>query len=141
MEKKYFFINKKAIKIKLKKTNIENLYIKKEIRNLLKHPIFFMQTVFPVIMILLTIIFIGNTLIPVFNNILENDQTLSRELATIDFNSELIVVILGILQVLFSISNLSITAVSRDGRDAVFWKYIPLDLYKQFKCKNVLQLC
>ena len=138
--KKVFFINKKAIKIKLKKTNIENLYIKKEIRNLLKHPIFFMQTVFPVIMILLTIIFIGNTLIPVFNNILENDQTLSRELATIDFNSELIVVILGILQVLFSISNLSITAVSRDGRDAVFMKYIPLDLYKQFKCKNVLQI-
>lgn len=138
--KKVFFINKKAIKIKLKKTNIENLYIKKEIKNLLKHPIFFMQTVFPVIMILLTIIFIGNTLIPVFNNILENDQTLSRELATIDFNSELIVVILGILQVLFSISNLSITAVSRDGRDAVFMKYIPLDLYKQFKCKNVLQI-
>ena len=133
--------NSKKLKIKkLRSKNVGKLYIKKELKNLLKHPVFFMQTVFPVIMVLLTIIFIGNTFIPALNVSLQSSITVSEELSVIDFNSELICVVLGILQVLFSISNLSITAVSRDGKEAAFMKYIPLDLYKQFKYKSVLQI-
>ncbi len=40
---------------------------------------------------------------------------------------------------MFSISNISLTAISREGKNAIFSKYIPLDLYKQFLYKNVLQ--
>ncbi len=136
--KKNNICNKKNIEIR--NTKISIAYIKKELKNLIKHPSFFMQTVFPVIMITVTIIILGNILIPILRSTIQSDQTIMEELNKFSFSSEFIFIILGILQVIFSISNLSITAISRDGRDAIFIKYVPLNLYKQFIYKNVLQI-
>ena len=131
---------KKEVKIGNKNNKTWKSYVKKEIKMLFKKPIFFMQTVFPVIMILVTIIMIANVFIPAIDVAIESDETIKEGLASLEFNSEMICVILGILQCLFSISSISLTAISREGKNAIFIKYIPVSYYRQFLYKNVLQV-
>ena len=133
-------VEKKKVKIENKNSKIWKSYIKKEMKMLLKKPVFFMQTVFPVIMILVTMIMIANVFIPAIDVAIESDETIKAGLASLEFNSEMICVILGILQCLFSLSSISLTAISREGKNAIFMKYIPVSYYKQFLYKNVLQV-
>ena len=133
-------VEKKEVKIGNKNNKTWKSYVKKEIKMLFKKPIFFMQTVFPVIMILVTIIMIANVFIPAIDVAIESDETIKEGLASLEFNSEMICVILGILQCLFSISSISLTAISREGKNAIFIKYIPVSYYRQFLYKNVLQV-
>lgn len=49
----------------------------------------------------------------------------------------IVAIILGITQFLAMMNYISITAVSRDGTSAVFIKYIPLSLYRQFLYKSI----
>ena len=44
------------------------------------------------------------------------------------------------MQILFTLSNISITAISREGKNAILMKYIPVSLYKQFIYKNIPQI-
>ena len=132
---------KKPVKIKSKKNNTGKLYIEKEIKMLFKNPIFFVQTAFPVIMILISIIMIANVMIPILDTTIQNsEETIKQTLYSMEFNSEMICVILGVLQVIFSLSSLSLTAISREGKNAIFMKYIPISYYKQFLYKNILQI-
>ena len=108
---------------------------------LFKNPIFFVQTAFPVIMILISIIMIANVMIPILDTTIQNsEETIKQTLYSMEFNSEMICVILGVLQVIFSLSSLSLTAISREGKNAIFMKYIPISYYKQFLYKNILQI-
>lgn len=132
---------KKPVKIKSKKNNTGKSYIEKEIKMLFKNPIFFVQTAFPVIMILISIIMIANVMIPILDTTIQNsEETIKQTLYSMEFNSEMICVILGVLQVIFSLSSLSLTAISREGKNAIFMKYIPISYYKQFLYKNILQI-
>ena len=131
---------KKIKKLKVKKLNKGKSYIKKEIKMLFRRPTFFMQTVFPVIFILISAILIVSLLIPLIDNAIQSDENIKESLSKLTFNIEMACYILIGLQVLFSISNLSLTAISREGKDALFMKYIPVDLYKQFRYKNILQI-
>ena len=139
-KRKWSLSHKKKNVIKTRKNKIGLDYIKKEIKMLFKQPIFFMQTIFPVIMILVSIIIIANLLIPTMDSVIQSDETIRESFASMDFNTEMICVILGILQCVFSLSNLSLTAISREGKSAIFVKYIPISYYKQFLYKNVLQV-
>ncbi len=133
--------NRKKINMETRKErNIALEYIRKEIKNLFRNSIFFIQTVLPVIILIVSIINIGVFVISVINLAAESDSQIRDTLNNISFDFEMICVILSALQVLFSISGISLTAVSREGRDAIFIKYIPIDLYKQFIYKNVLQV-
>ena len=60
-------------------------------------------------------------------------------ISKLTINTEVVCYILIALQVAFSISNISLTAISREGKDALFIKYIPISLYKQFLYKNIPQ--
>lgn len=134
-KKKNYSVNKRD----LKQRRIAKSYINKELKTLLRHPIFFMQCIFPILIILFTIIMAGTVFSPIINEILK-DEEISNVLSNLSFNAEILCYILIVLQVLFSISNISLTAISREGRDAILMKYIPIDLYKQFLYKNVLQI-
>ena len=96
-----------------------------------------MQTIYPICMmmimfIILTIYFkIG---------IIEKNQELSDLLGEMHLTIEGVCIILGIIQVLCSMVSISITAISRQGSNAIFMKYIPISLYKQFLLKNVPQI-
>jgi ABC-2 type transport system permease protein len=135
--------NKKRKKIKIEKNTKYNkkwkAYIKKELKMLIREPIFFMQCVFPVIMILFTFITLIIVLLPAINEILQ-DETIQDSLQNLSFNTEAVCDILIVLQVLFSISNISLTAISREGKNALFIKYIPIELYQQFLYKNIPQI-
>ena len=112
-------------------------YVKNDFKNFIKNAIFFMQTIYPICMtmimfIILTIYFkIG---------IIEKNQELSGLLGEMSLTIEGVCLILGIIQVLCSMVSISITAISRQGSNAIFMKYIPIHLYKQFLLKNVPQL-
>ena len=49
-------------------------------------------------------------------------------------------IIIGIIQVIFTLSSLSLTAISRYGKNATFFKYIPIKFKTQFRLKNVPQI-
>ena len=131
---------RKQVEIKSRKTKVGRQYIKKEFKMLFKQPIFFMQTVFPVIMVLISVIMITNVLIPIIDSGIQNNETIREQIGSLNFTTEVICVILGVLQCMFSLSSISLTAISREGKSAIFMKYIPVSYYKQFLYKNVVQV-
>jgi ABC-2 type transport system permease protein len=98
-----------------------------------------MQCIFPVIIFWVATIVCLVIIIPSLNNILQAEE-IQSELNAIKFNSEIVCIILGALQVLYTMTNISLTAISRDGKDALFIKYIPVELYKQFVYKALPQI-
>ena len=58
----------------------------------------------------------------------------------ISVDLSVICLILGIIQLVFSLSSISISAISREGKNAIFMKIIPIDFYKQFLYKSVPQI-
>lgn len=131
---------RKQVEIKSRKIKVGRQYIKKEFKMLFKQPIFFMQTVFPVIMVLISVVMITNVLIPVIDSAIQDNETIREQIGSLNFTTEVICVILGILQCMFSLSSISLTAISREGKSAIFMKYIPVSYYKQFLYKNVVQV-
>ena len=97
-----------------------------------------MQCVFPVISLLITAVIFVVGIYPVVLKAMEDEQFKSA-IENFAINTEIICDILIVLQVLFSISNISLTAISREGKNAYFIKYIPIKFYKQFIYKNVPQ--
>lgn len=139
-KKKFNLSKKRQVKILDRKVKLGKEYLKKELIMLSKQPIFFMQTVLPVIIVLISIIMLANVLIPAIDSTIEENDTIKNSIASLEFNSEMICVILGILQCLFSLSSISVTAISRDGKNAIFMKYIPVSYYRQFLYKNLIQI-
>ena len=131
-------INTININKKSKSKNIAKAYIFKELKLLIKNPTFFMQCIFPVIMLLVSCIILVFRIYPVILQAMEDDS-IKQAIESLTFNSEVVCDILIALQVMFSISNISLTAISREGKDALFVKYIPIELYKQFIYKNIPQ--
>ena len=131
---------KKTVRIKNKSHSmgITIAYISKEIKLLIRNPAFFMQCIFPVIILLISGIIITFRIWPAVLQAMQ-DENLKRAIENLTFNTEVVCDILIILQVLFSVSNISLTAISRDGNNATFIKYAPIDLYKQFIYKNIPQ--
>ncbi len=112
-------------------------YIKNDFKNLLKNAIFFMQTIYPICLLMLMFIVLT---IYFKLGIIEKNQELSASLGGMHLTIEGVCILLGISQVLFSIGGISISAISRQGKNAVFMKYIPVSLYKQFILKNIPQV-
>lgn len=132
--------DKKNVKIKKNKRHTKaKAYVIKEFKQLYRNPTFFMQLIFPVLLVIISILIISRAVIPIFSEYFQTNSSITEELESFGFNSEMLSIIFCFLQLMFSISNISLTAISREGENAIFSKYIPLDLYKQFLYKNVLQ--
>ena len=128
--------NKKKGKVDLSKNNFRNSklyksYIGKEFKLLFRNPIFLMQCLVPAVLI--PIIMIGIFAL----NFKDISQEELQEITSVIPTDTLVVVsvILGIIQFFFMFSYISITAISRDGNNAVFMKYAPVSLYKQYMYK------
>lgn len=130
---------KKKNKYKYKVDKKDKAYIKKEIKLLLKSPMYFMQCILPIIFILILIVVICGEIAPGLNSILEAEE-ISKEFGKMTFDFDSICIILIIIQILFTIPSISITAISREGKNAIFLKYIPISFYKQFVYKNIPQI-
>ena len=131
-------IQKNNFQKKCKKINIKKSYIKKEFKLLFKNPIFFMQCIFPIFILIISLIIITIFTFQNLKAILTSD-ILGDE---IDFSIDLNVIclVLGIIQFIFTISNVSITSISREGKNANYMKFIPVSFYKQFIYKSIPQI-
>ena len=131
-------IQKNNFQKKCKKITIKKSYIKKEFKLLFKNPTFFMQCIFPIFILIISLIIITIFTFPNLKAILTSD-ILGDE---IDFSIDLNVIclVLGIIQFIFTISNVSITSISREGKNANYMKFIPVSFYKQFIYKSIPQI-
>ena len=114
-----------------KNSKLYKSYISKEFKTLIRNPIFLIQCLLPAILMPLLIIAL---LVVQFKDM--SDVTALLE--NVDANSFVVSsVILGIIQFFSMFIYVSITAISRDGKSAVFIKYIPVSLYKQYIYKSI----
>ena len=124
-------INIKINQKQYKNSKLYKSYISKEFKTLIRNPIFLIQCLLPAILMPLLIIAL---LVVQFKDM--SDVTALLE--NIDANSFVVSsVILGIIQFFSMFIYVSITAISRDGKSAVFIKYIPVSLYKQYIYKSI----
>lgn len=123
----------KEINIKNKKSSLAAKYIGKEFKILYRNPVFLMQCLLPAVLfpILCIVLFLFGM-----------DVETSAELANLSNSLEtlkplIMFVILGITQFFSMIIYISVTAISRDGENAVFMRYIPVKLFDQFVYKTI----
>lgn len=128
----------KKTKIKINENQYKNsklyrTYVGKEFKILARNPIFLMQCLVPAVLLPLLIIGIFYMQInaqegEIFKMILREFNMNTLSVACI---------ILGVIEFFTMFIYISITAVSRDGNNAVFMKYIPVSLYKQYLYKII----
>lgn len=127
--------SKKRKNNKFNKQKISISYIKKEWKILFRNPVFFLQCVLP--SILFPLIFS----IPLYRTIsisgTQEIEIIKQTILEVSQNSMGIGIILLIINFMYMFNFISVTAISRDGENAIFMKYIPIDLHKQCKYKVV----
>lgn len=117
-----------------KKSSLTKTYVGKEFKQLLRNPIFFMQCVLPAI--LFPVLMIGITFVGIKG---EQGGNIT-DVASMITNKTSIYMGVGILcaiQFFLMFIYVSATAISRDGQNAVFMKYIPVPLMKQIDYKVI----
>ena len=130
---------KKHLKNKYKKNKIKNAYIKNEFRKLIKNPTFFNQCIFQYIYIIVFLLVIINLCIPMVVENFQKENSIN-EIGINNFAFQSMCTVIIIIQIIFTFCSLSLTAISRDGKNATIMKYIPVPLYKQFIWKNIPQI-
>ena len=110
-------------------------YIGKEFKTLLRNPIFFMQCLLPAILMPVLMIVISYMGMQSSGDQMGEMMKMFEQLPSNTFT--VACVILGVIQFFSMFIYVSITAISRDGENAVFIKYVPVSLYKQYLYKIV----
>lgn len=123
---------KNKIKVEIKRKSIGKRYIEKEFKTLLRNPVYLIQCILPAV--LFPILCIVLILIS-FDEIAVNE--IMQALSGLNANGLILLNVIGITQFFSMIVYVSITAISRDGKNAVFMKYIPVSLYKQYIYKTI----
>ena len=126
-------VNTKINKVKdIKANSLNKSYVKKEMLTLVRTPVFFMQCIMPVFIvpIIMFMPFILN-----INNLEVLDMPSLEVLKDSVISVEGVSIILTIMQILYIMNIIPVTAVSRDNLNATFMKTIPVSYYKQCKYK------
>ena len=127
---------KKGIKQKeYKNSKLYKSYVGKEFKNLARNPVFLMQCLIPAILIPIIMVIITYTGISSDGMGFEQINQMVGQMPTNTFM--IACIILGVIQFFTMFIYIAITAVSRDGENAVFMKYIPVTLYKQYIYKII----
>ena len=127
--------NKEINQKEYRNSKLYKSYVGKEFKNMARNPVFLMQCLIPAILIpiiMVVVVFAG------FNSDgmgLEQITQMAQQMPTNTFF--IACIILGVIQFFTMFIYVSITAVSRDGENAVFMKYIPVSLYKQYIYKII----
>ena len=109
-------------------------YIKKEFKLLNRNPIFFMQCVLPIVFFPLIV---G---VPAIFGLRDSGidfNVLQKDLEIIVNSNYGIMGFLITIIFMYIFNYTSVTAISRDGQNAMFMKYIPIDLDKQIIYKSI----
>ena len=137
------FDKQKNKKVRLEKScnasNKNYAYIRNEVKQIVKNPTYLMHYIYNIMILLFVIILLGVTIIPIIIKAVI-DVGGEEILKDITFGFTEFSLIIGIIQVIFTFSSLSLTAISRYGKNAIFFKYIPIKFKNQFRLKNIPQL-
>ena len=115
-----------------KKSSLTKTYIGKEFKTLFRNPVFFMQCVLPAILFPILMIVVT------FAGIKGEQNGTTVDVTSMITNKTSVYLGIGILcaiQFFLMFIYISATAISRDGQNAVFMKYIPVPLMKQIDYK------
>lgn len=115
-----------------KKKNKNITYIKKEIKILERTPIFYIQCILLPILYPLSMFLIVLGLAAFSNWLGFNLWTKFNEIATTTFG---VAIFLGTGQVFYMMNFTSIIGISKESKNAIITKYIPIKLTEQFKLK------
>lgn len=119
-----------------KKRTIIKTYIGKELKNLLRNPIFFMQCVIPPF--LFPLIFLVPSIIAITNQSGAEVATVLQYISTYTNTSVGLIASIEVACLFYIFNFATITSVSRDGSDAKVIKYLPINLKKQLTYKSIL---
>ena len=131
-----FILLGKILYLKNLLKNIAYINKKKNNKKIIKNPTFFIQGIFQYIFIIIILLLIINLLFPIILQTVNESDGINK-IGKNDLYLQSICIILIIMQIIFMFENLSRTAVSREGKNAVVMKYIPVPLFKQFIWKNI----
>ncbi len=124
---------KGKVKIKAKSRRLGTTYVLKEFKTLIRNPVYLVQCllpalIFPVLIVALIFIMSDEELKEITNSLV----------LMLNFNKPLILMgLVAIMQFFAMFIYVSITAISREGKNATFMKYIPVPLYKQYMYKII----
>lgn len=124
---------------KCKARNKTYAYLRNEIKSIIKSPTYFIHYIYNILVVLIVIVFITATLFPIIVQAI-NEAVEDDIFNVLTFGFSGFSLIIGIIQVIFTLSSLSLTAISRYGKNATFFKYIPIKFKTQFRLKNMPQL-
>ncbi len=118
-----------------KKKNKYITYLKKELKLLSRTPIFFIQCIllpvlYPISMFIIILALVA------FSSIL--GLNLWDKLNEVSITTFGMAIFLGVGQVFYMMNFSSIIAISKEGKNAIITKYIPIDIIKQFNLKILL---
>ena len=123
----------KKVNLNSKNTTISRSYIAKEFKILFRNPVFLVQCILPAV--LFPVLIVGIVLVGFSGEELQNIRNVA--VITEGDKSMFFFIILAAIQFFSMIIYVSATAISRDGSNAVFMKYIPVSLFKQYVYKTM----
>ena len=127
--------NKKINQKEYRNSKLYKSYVGKEFKNMARNPVFLMQCLIPAILIPIIMVVVVYTGLNSDGMGLEQITQMVQQMPTNTFI--IACAILGVIQFFTMFIYISITAISRDGENAVFMKYIPVPLYKQYLYKII----
>ncbi len=129
----------KLTNIKISKKNNKKIsYFNKEVKMLFRNPTFFIQCVFPTLLLIFVIIIFTIKLVPSIRTFLEWEELEGR--INLKYDLKMAGAIMFLAQIIFTMSNISSTGISREGNNAKLMKNFPMKLYDQFICKAWVQI-
>ena len=127
--------NKEINQKEYRNSKLYKSYVGKEFKNMARNPVFLMQCLIPAILIPIIMVVVVYTGLNSDGMGLEQITQMVQQMPTNTFF--IACIILGVIQFFTMFIYISITAISRDGENAVFMKYIPVPLYKQYMYKII----
>lgn len=127
--------NKEINQKEYRNSKLYKSYVGKEFKNMARNPVFLMQCLIPAVLIPIIMVVVVYAGLNSDGMGLEQITQMVQQMSTNTFF--IACIILGVIQFFTMFIYISITAISRDGENAVFMKYIPVSLYKQYMYKIV----
>ena len=127
--------NKEINQKEYRNSKLYKSYVGKEFKNMARNPVFLMQCLIPAVLIPIIMVVVVYAGLNSDGMGLEQITQMIQQMSTNTFF--IACIILGVIQFFTMYIYISITAISRDGENAVFMKYIPVSLYKQYMYKII----
>lgn len=127
--------NKEINQKEYRNSKLYKSYVGKEFKNMARNPVFLMQCLIPAVLIPIIMVVVVYAGLNSDGMGLEQITQMVQQTPTNTFF--IACIILGVIQFFTMFIYISITAISREGENAVFMKYIPVSLYKQYMYKII----